>query len=85
MRRLLPILVVAGLLLGLVPAVAAAEPARSGRRPRLPSSAQGVDFSQPITVDEPIGRVELLLTFADAIGPTVDRGPVHRRSPARPP
>ena len=28
-------------------------------------------FRQPVTVDRPIGRAELLVTFADAIGPTV--------------
>ena len=27
--------------------------------------------AQPVTVSEPAGRVELLLTVADAIGPTV--------------
>ena len=32
---------------------------------------KGIVFSQPITIEKPIGRVEILLTFPDAIGPTV--------------
>ena len=35
----------------------------------------GIAFSQPVTVSAAIGRVEMLLTFADAIGPDGHRGP----------
>jgi hypothetical protein len=40
--------------------------------PRATSTfVDGVTFSQPVTVSQEVGRAELLLTFADAIGPTV--------------
>ena len=31
----------------------------------------GIDFRQPVTLDGPVARVELLVTEADAIGPQV--------------
>ena len=43
----------------------------SGHRRASSSFEAGVEFRQPVTVAEPAGRVELLLTSADAIGPTV--------------
>ena len=43
------------------------------RRPERATSSftTGVEFSQPVTLEKPPARVELLLTSADAIGPTV--------------
>lgn len=71
MRRILPVVAAVGLLLGLVPAVAAASPATFGTPTARSTFGSGVVFSQPVTVTRPIGRVELLLTIADAVGPTV--------------
>ena len=69
-----------GLLLGLVPAVAAAEPVTFGT-PTADSTFGKGDRLQPAGhCHGPIGRVELLLTVADAIGPTVSRsGRADRR------
>ena len=71
MRRVLPIIAVAGLLLGFAPAVAAASPATFGMPTATSVFGFGVVFNQPVTVGRPIGRAELLLTIADAIGPMV--------------
>ena len=60
-----------GLLLGLVPTVAGASSGTFGTPTADSTFGKGIVFSQPITIDKPIGRVEILLTFADAIGPTV--------------
>ena len=58
--------------LGLLPApVAAAAWAEFGTPTAQSSFGQGVTFTQPVTTTEPAGRVELLVTEADAIGPTV--------------
>ena len=66
MRRLLPLLVVAGLLLGLVPSVAAAEPVTFGTPTADSTFGKGIEFRQPVTVSGPIGRV------AHPIGPSVE-------------
>ena len=63
---------IAIMLLGLFPGpVAAASWADFGTPSAQSSFGQGITFSQPVTVSEPAGRVELLVTEADAIGPTV--------------
>ena len=60
-----------GLLLGLVPTVAGASSWTFGTPIADSTFDKGIVFSQPITIDKPIGRVEILLTFPDAVGPTV--------------
>ena len=60
-----------GLLLGLVPTVAGASSWTFGTPTADSTFGKGIVFSQPITIDKPIGRAEILLTVADAIGPTV--------------
>ena len=70
-RRVLAVVMAAGLLLGLAPVATAAGWADFGV-PTVESSFEtGVIFTQPVTVSSPAGRVELLLTIGDAIGPTV--------------
>jgi hypothetical protein len=72
MRRWLTGVAVAGLLLAIVPTTSAAETLASFGVPTAKSTfATGVAFSQPVTVTTPLARAELLLTFADAIGPTI--------------
>ncbi|MDO8484929.1 MAG: hypothetical protein Q7S35_08275, partial [Candidatus Limnocylindrales bacterium] len=63
--------VVLGLALSLAPAAVAADWAEFGKPTAESSFAEGVDFRQPVTIDRPLARVELLLTIANAIGPTV--------------
>jgi hypothetical protein len=63
MRRVLAVAMATGLLLGVVPAVAAASPATFGTPTADSTFGKGIVFSQPITIDRPIGRVEILLTF----------------------
>ena len=70
-RRVLPGAAAVALLFGMVPVVAAASPATFGTPAATSTFGTGIVFSQPVTVDRPIGRVELLLTFADGIGPSV--------------
>ena len=72
-RRLLALLVMGWLVLGLAPVAAAATTtwADFGAPSATSSFKTGVEFTQPVTVSKPAGRVELLLTSADAIGPTV--------------
>ena len=72
-RRGLVLLATAWLVLTLAPvAVAATTTWADFAAPSATSSFKtGVEFSQPVTVSKPAGRVELLLTSADAIGPTV--------------
>ncbi len=74
-RRVLPLIAALGLLLSLAPVVGAATPVTFGTAKADSTFDSGIDFSQPITVGEPIGRVELLLTFADAIGPNITEVP----------
>lgn len=79
-------LVVAGIILPLGvarPVLAATELADFGSPSATSSFATGVTFNQPVTITAPVARVELLLTAANAIGPTVievigelDPGPV---------
>jgi hypothetical protein len=65
-------LLVALLLLNSSPmAVAAADVATFGTPTAKGSFGEDIVFTQPVTLDQPIGRAELLVTFADAIGPTV--------------
>ncbi len=66
-------LLLAVVLLGaLVPGVSAASPfATFGTPTATGPFGSDMVFRQPLTVTSPIGRAELLLTFADAIGPTV--------------
>ena len=73
-RRLFPVLASLVLLGSLVPSVAAADPT-FGTPTATSTFGKGIDFSQPVTTDEPIVRSELLLTFADAIGPTITEVP----------
>ncbi len=70
-RRLLSVVAVAGLLASLAPAVSAASWADFGTPTAQTSFKTGVLFSQPVTTSKALARVELLLTFADALGPTV--------------
>ena len=70
-RRLLAVLAVGALALGLAPVASAVDLATFGTPSAESSFGNGIDFRQPVTVGAPIGRVELLLTTADAIGPTV--------------
>ena len=72
MRRRLQAAVVAGVvMLGLAPAAAAADLASFGTPTAESSFGEGVEFRQPVTISSAVARVELLLTTADAIGPTV--------------
>lgn len=71
MRRIAPIAAALGLLLSLAPVAAASSPATFGTPKATSTYGTGIVFSQPVTVSQPIGRVELLLTIADSIGPTV--------------
>ena len=70
-RRLVPLVVAAGLLLSLAPVAAAATPVTFGTPTADSTFGTGIVFSQPVTVSAPIARVELLLTVADAIGPNI--------------
>ena len=69
-RLIAAVLVAAALCLGSVPTAMAASPA-FGRPTATAEFAKRIVFRQPVTVDEPIAKAELLITFADAIGPTV--------------
>ena len=59
------------LLLGIVPTVVGASSWTFGTPTADSTFEKGIVFSQPITIDKPIGRVEILLTFPDTVGPTV--------------
>ncbi len=72
---MLAVVAAAGLLLSLAPTVVAASPVTFGTPTASSKFGTGIDLSQPVTVTAPIGRVELLLTIADAIGPTVTEIP----------
>jgi hypothetical protein len=69
--RLLVILVTVGLFISLAPATSAATLGTFGTPTATSTFEKGVTFSQPVTVNEALDRVELLVTSADAIGPTV--------------
>ena len=70
-NRVVAAVMAVGLLLSLVPHAVAAAPATFGTPTADSTFGTGIVFKQPITIDQPIGRVEILLTFADAVGPTV--------------
>jgi hypothetical protein len=70
-RSVAGVIAVVAVLAGLVPPVAAASFAPFGKPSASGDLGEDIVFRQPVTVDEAIGRAELLITFADAIGPTV--------------
>ncbi len=80
LSRVAPALV-AGLLLAMLlvatnPVAAAAKDFATFGTPTASGSfGEDIEFRQPVTLDGPIGRAELLVTFADAIGPTVIEAP----------
>lgn len=83
MRRILTIGAAIGLLLSLVPTTAmAASPATFGTPTATSTYGTGIVFSQPVTVTQALGKVELLLTIADGIGPTVIDSPPLGVGPA---
>ncbi|HEX7949442.1 MAG TPA: peptidase MA family metallohydrolase [Candidatus Limnocylindrales bacterium] len=69
--RLAVLGVLATLVLGVAPAASAASWATFGTPTAKSTFGTGVQFSQPVTIDKAVARVEILLTVADAIGPTV--------------
>ncbi len=71
MRRLVAAVLAVVVLMSIVPSTAAAGPATFGTPRATSTYGQGIDFEQPVSVGAPIGRVEILLTIADAIGPDV--------------
>ena len=70
-RRVLPLVAAFGLLLGLVQVAVAASPPTFGTPTATSTYGTGIVFEQPVSTSAPIGRAELLLTVADAIGPMV--------------
>jgi hypothetical protein len=70
-RSLAGAVAVVALLATLAPSVAAASFATFGTPSATGEFGTDIVFRQPVTVDAAIGRAELLLTFADSIGPTV--------------
>jgi hypothetical protein len=70
-RRLLAVLAAGAMVLGLAPVASAADLGTFGTPTATSSFGEGVDFRQPVRVSGTVGQVELLLTTADAIGPTV--------------
>ena len=70
-RRIASVLLGIALLAGLAPVASAAGPATFGTPTAKSTFGTGVVFDQPVTITAPLGRVELLLTFADSIGPNV--------------
>jgi hypothetical protein len=71
MRRVLALAMAGGLVLGLAPVAVAAELVDFGTPTAKSEYGTGITFEQPVSVSQPIKRLELLLTFADAIGPTI--------------
>ena len=74
-RRLAAMGLLATCALGLAPAASAASWAAFATPTAKSTFGTGIEFSQPVTLDTPIARAELLLTVADAIGPTVLESP----------
>lgn len=70
-RRLAVLGLLATTVLGLAPAASAASWATFGTPTATSTFGTGIEFRQPVTLDRAVSRVELLLTVADAIGPTV--------------
>ena len=64
-RLIASVLVAAGLLLGPVQTAVAADPS-FGTPTATAEFGEEIVFRQPVTLDEPIARAELLITFADA-------------------
>ena len=82
-RLIAAVVVAAGLLLASVPTALAASPS-FGRPTATAKFGESIEFRQPVTVDGPIAKAELLITFADAPGPTVLEVPrLPRRDPGR--
>ncbi|MFL5677794.1 MAG: peptidase MA family metallohydrolase, partial [Chloroflexota bacterium] len=73
-RRLVAGVIAITFVATLAPAVAAADPT-FGTPTATSTFGKGIDFSQPITADEPVARAELLLTVANAIGPNITEVP----------
>jgi len=69
--RLAVLVGLATLATGLAPTASAASWATFGTPTAKSTFGTGVEFRQPVTLDKAVGRVEILLTVADAIGPTV--------------
>ena len=70
-RRVAALAAIAILVLGLAPAASAASWATFGTPTASSTFGTGVEFNQPVTIGRAVARVEILLTVADAIGPTV--------------
>jgi hypothetical protein len=70
-RRLAVLGALASLVLALAPVASAATLATFGTPTAESTYGTGVQFSQPVTIAAAVRRAELLLTVADAIGPTV--------------
>jgi Peptidase MA superfamily len=70
--QLAVVVTILGLLLSVAPVSAAAATWAEFGTPTVTSSFEkGISFSQPVTVSEPAGRVELLVTQSSALGPQV--------------
>ena len=70
-RRLAVLGVLSTIVLGLAPMASAATLATFELPTAVAAYGSGIQFSQPVTILKPVVRVELLLTVADAIGPTI--------------
>ena len=70
-RRLLGLIAILALLVGTTPTAIAASFATFGTPSASGDFGEDIVFRQPVTLDGPIEKAELLITFADAIGPTV--------------
>ncbi len=81
-NRALSAVVAIGLLLGLVPVTVGATSWTFGTPTADSTFGTGIVFSQPVTIDKPVGRVEILLTFADAVGPSVSEVPAVPTGPS---
>ncbi len=63
--------ILASVALGSAPAASAATWATFGSPSATSTYGTGLEFTQPVTLGKGVARVELLLTVADEIGPTV--------------
>jgi len=69
-RSLLAALLIVGSLVAAPAVTIAAEPTFG--TPSIDATfGQGIEITQPVTLDEPVSRVEVLLTTADSLGPLV--------------
>jgi hypothetical protein len=71
MGRLIAAAMAVGLLFRAYPGRRSRSPATFGTPTADSTFATGIVFQQPITIDGPSAVPEILLTVADAIGPTV--------------